>query len=251
MENIGLVIRRTFENWYSNGYKHFLQTTVNENSINLVVPINKETILVPIVALDTLATTEGILDKKPADSIVITLDNIGKQTTYKSLDAGMKDVLTSVLSRYSLVKLPQKNPTDPIYYGTCGAIFDKEFKPIMMMLWEMKKVISSDEDQEVKLKFIRPIVWIDAYTYIYKSNAVERFIANKITTEALNNHYIEIARVRNNGHFIYEDYNCRFTPKVIIDECPFELQKTDVPSISTTNEELLDVALNYIEEVVQ
>ena len=39
--------------------------------------------------------------------------------------------------------------------------------------------------------------------------------------------------------------------KVEIDKCPFRFMKTEVPSISTTNEELLITALDNIDEVLQ
>ena len=39
--------------------------------------------------------------------------------------------------------------------------------------------------------------------------------------------------------------------KIEIDECPFVIRSTDVPSISVTNEGLLQLAADYIDEVLQ
>lgn len=45
--------------------------------------------------------------------------------------------------------------------------------------------------------------------------------------------------------------NCDTKVKVLIEKIPFIIKETDVPSISTTNEELLGTALNYIDEIVE
>jgi hypothetical protein len=39
--------------------------------------------------------------------------------------------------------------------------------------------------------------------------------------------------------------------KIEIDECPFVIRSTDVPSISVTNEDLLQLAADHIDEILQ
>jgi hypothetical protein len=39
--------------------------------------------------------------------------------------------------------------------------------------------------------------------------------------------------------------------KIEIDECPFVIRGTDVPSISVTNEDLLQLAADHIDEIIQ
>ena len=50
---------------------------------------------------------------------------------------------------------------------------------------------------------------------------------------------------------IETDLSHLYSVKVEIDDIPFRIVDTEAPSISTTNKELLDIALDHIDEFIQ
>ena len=82
-------------------------------------------------------------------------------------------------------------------------------------------------------------------------DAVERFIINQIIPTALSINYLSSPSCHRSVIYESNSTNCNTKVKVLIEKIPFIIKETDVPSISTTNEELLDTALNYIDEIIE
>lgn len=220
-----------------------------DKSSYMVIPISSENIEIPIMALSMSTIESQIKAQGDIDAIVVNLDNIGGYTMYKSASAAIRNVFSTLYRNMHLMKIMSVGDPEKTYYGTYGAIFDENFKPVVMLSWEMKKIVQDDENTPIKFKFIRPILRVAPEVLINKSNVIERFIINQIIPTSLTLNYISSPSTF--GTIIYEENDRDEKVKVIIEDIPFIVKEADVPSVSTTNEELLDIASNYIDEVVE
>lgn len=218
------------------------------------IPINEDTFLMPILALDTFfaIVEEGGDDR--IDSIVVSLNTIGKVPRYKSLDRYMRDVLLETYKDSRLVELKVKDceDTEIPYYATNGAIFDKDLKPLMICSYLIERfqentVNAGEPDTPVtKYRVVKPVVWVDYTPVMAKSNPMEKFIANKMISTCLDGLY---SLARNHSYRIVDIGDKK--ARIEIDSCPFNIITTDIPSISTTNQKLLQIAKDHIEELTQ
>lgn len=220
-----------------------------DKSSYMVIPISSENIEIPIMALSMSTIESQIKAQGDIDVIVVNLDNIGGYTMYKSASAAIRNVFSTLYRNMHLMKIMSVGDPEKTYYGTYGAIFDENFKPIVMLSWEMKRIHQDDENTPIKFKFIRPILRVAPEVLTNKSNVIERFIINQIIPTSLTLNYISSPSTF--GTTIYEENDRDEKVKVIIEDIPFVVKEADVPSVSTTNEELLDIASNYIDEVVE
>lgn len=222
-------------------YNSYNNLRENSNTKYFIIPI-KDSFNIPVFALSAL--------KGDTDSIVAQLQDLQVRTTYKSLDTGIRDTISFNFKYNKLAKLPTK-VGEPTYYGTYGAIFDKDFTPIAMIMWEMEKKYSTSEESSYpfKYKFVKPILRVSPIVFINRSNTVERYIINKIIPAALEKDIVYAPNNRD-SRFI-STYNGLHLKVEISYFSDFTLRKVNVPSISTTNENLLEVALDNIEEIVE
>lgn len=249
MRDLETAISYCFENSDSSNYSLNRGISFTNKSSYMLIPVTGDNIEIPTMAMYSLyQVAEKITNKKPIDTIVINLENTGGYTTYKSVEACFRDAFRTSYQNTRLRKLITVGNPEKTYYGTYGAIFDETFKPIVMLSWELKKIYR--DDGQFRYKFIRPILRVTPEVFINKSNTVERFIINKLipTTLSLTRIYSPIY-----SSIIYETNSgdCNLKAKVLIEDCPFVIKETDVPSVSTTNEKLLNTVLNYIDELVE
>lgn len=160
----------------------------------------------------------------------------------------MRNILINIFNRARLVKIPLDTQGENYYYGTCGAIFNKNLMPVMIMSWRIEKVQQDNPDKSFVYKFTQPILRVSPSVFTVKADSLTRYIINQIIPNALRNRY-DAPHIYSNPLFpsTYESFNI----KVDIDEFPFTLQKVNAPSVSTTNEELLNVALANIDEIAE
>lgn len=240
MRDLQYIISDCFQSNDSNyGFSNRRYTSnIDDSIVYMEVPIDNEDFEIPVFAV-------GQLNQQYVDTeLVITLKYIGIRTTYKALDTGLRDIMTTNFDNNRFIKIPVKEG-EPIYYGTYGAIFDKDFKPVAMLMWEIRKVY--DEEGNFKYKFVKPILRVCPSVFINKSNSVERYIINKLIPAALGNHYIYRPDI--SGTLNDEQY--RYILNVDIGEFSFKMKKPAIPTISTTNGKLLKVALDNLDELVQ
>jgi hypothetical protein len=219
------------------------------------IPISGNTILMPIFAFNTFYHLVKEERDGDIDSIVVKLDTTGKIPRYKSLDRNMKDVLLEGYPGTRLVKVKVKDSEDTeiTYYATGGAIFDMDLNPLMICYYLIRKdnrstVNSGEPDTAVTTyKVVKPVLWVDYRPVIAKSDPMEKFIANKMVNTCLEGNYNLGPHYMNRRFLRAIDRKVR----VEIDRCPFNIFVTDTPSISTTNQQLIQVAKDHIEELTQ
>lgn len=212
------------------------------------IPIYMDVFELPLLAFS--AFRNMMKYHMECDSLVAQIYSCGRTSNYKSLEAVMKDSLSTNLSKH-LIKVEVPN-THRVYYSTFGAVFDHNLKPIMMLSWIMERKIS--ELGQTKFCYKRPLLRLSPTPCLCKEDTMQRFLANKLLTVVLGNTYMT-PYFYDCGSFLeqHNSYSNRgtFKMKVEIDECPFILKDVETPSISTTNEQLLQLAVEHIEEALQ
>lgn len=211
-----------------------------ENTIYMTVPLTSDYIEVPVFLMNALPYYPKY------DAIVTPLFARGLYSPYKSVPNNIRNALGCNYSQYHLQRVSLEGDQD-IYYGTYGAIFNKDFVPIMMLTWEIEKVPS--QTTLYKYKVAKPVLRVTPEVF-RKSNAVEKYIVNRIIPEVLS---LSVDYPYVNNSFFYNHTYDEVAPriKVIIDDCPYKLRHTEAPSFSTTNRELLKLALDNLDELTQ
>lgn len=250
MRDLRTALSYCFECVAADTYSISRSISFTDKSSYMLIPVTGDNIEIPTIAMFSLPTLENkILQKEPIDALVVNLNNNGGYSSFKSVSASIRDAFTVLYKNAHLRKLVTVGDPEKTYYGTYGAIFDENFKPIVMLSWELKKIYRDDEQDPFRYKFISPILRVAPEVFINKSNTVERFIINQIIPTALSITYLSSPIFHRS--MIYESNSGNCKVKVLIEKIPFIIKETDVPSISTTNEELLGTALNYIDEIIE
>lgn len=250
MRDLRTALSYCFECVAADTYSISRSISFTDKSSYMLIPVTGDNIEIPTMAMFSLPTLKNkILQKEPIDALAVNLNNNGGYSTFKSVSASIRDAFTVLYKNAHLRKLVTVGDPEKTYYGTYGAIFDENFKPIVMLSWELKKIYRDDEQDPFRYKFISPILRVAPEVFINKSNTVERFIINQIIPTALSITYLSSPIFHRS--MIYESNSGNCKVKVLIEKIPFIIKETDVPSISTTNEELLGTALNYIDEIIE
>ena len=235
------------------GYNHYSKWLVHGNHTNkssyMIIPVFGKSFELPTFAINSFQTmcnedlyvTEEILAN---NAICVHLETKGRRSSYASLDSQIRDTFHRSFQNEKLIQLRAKNGT--VYYLTSGAIFDDTFHPIAMLSWMIEKVKDTEG-----YRFVRPILRIDPDVYTSKEDDVQRYIINKIITETLKCGYESNPYIRNSILFNGEYNRSDFIIQIVLEKFPFTVVQPDKPSVSTTNKELLTVALNNINEIVQ
>lgn len=210
----------------------------------MTIPMKNTIIELPVLMLYELPKMPFI-----PDAFVANLNYIGLADLYKTLSSNVKAALTARFSGKRLFKITLSDKSSNVYYGTFGAIFDENFHPIMMLSWKMYKIpIDKDIPDKVILRPVNPILRIHPSVFINKNDSMKRFIANKIFPTALE---LAIhAPYAQLPYLTFTSYNRLYSVQVIVDKMPFEVKEPSLPSISTTNKSLINVALDNLDEII-
>lgn len=247
MTDLKHTIQRCFE-----GY---LQDSIFPSRDNVIhnfqymnVPIFKDVFELPVFMIGRMSNCNLPVTSDEADSFTACINYIGAESTYKTLSSKMRDILINAFNGARLVKIPLDPQGENYYYGTSGAIFDKNLIPVMMMSWRIEKVQQNNVDKSFVYKFTQPILRVSPSVFTAKANPLTRYIINQIIPNTLICR-CDTPQIYNNSLFpsTFESFNV----KVDIGDFPFSFRKVNTPSVSTTNEELLHVALEHIDEVIE
>lgn len=246
MLSLRTIISRCFAGIHHSQYRGNAFLWQERKSRYLTIPLDTEEIELPLFVVDTLHTTIYQNNNINLDSanLVVEMHTSSRCGTYKTIDANIRQIIGASFIN-SLTKITLKD-SSTVYYGTYGALFDKDLNPLMMLIWKVKRTPLDNLKEGSREWFtpIRPIIRVSP-RIAQKENSMERYIFNKIITEGL---------TLNNFEGIYSDifyYSPQktFSTQVIIDEFPFLISDSATPSISTTNKELIDTALAYIDDM--
>lgn len=250
MASLDSVISAIFAD--SNSNSQIRRQYYNRNTSNIPItvkkymeiPIDSDVFELPLFAFEDFKKMHQ--DKKIGDVIVASLYSCGQTSDYKSLDSIMKDTLSTYFNRH-LCKVQIPNSPN-VYYATFGAVFDENFTPLMMLSWIMERRVH--EEGVIKYQYKKPLLRLNPYPCLNKEDALQKFICGRWMTTALGTR-VGTPFIYNCQDFIETGYFSFEHVKIEIDECPFVIRGTDVPSISVTNENLLQLAADHIDEILQ
>lgn len=208
----------------------------------LTIDVSKDEVEMPLVAFhdfSDIARRSQAGGTNLPDEIVVALRAGKRKAAYKSIESQLREVLICDVRDDNLVAIKVEGCQEP-YYGAKGLLFDPHFHPIFLCTWKMEKV---ECEGGKKLRQKKAMIYIDKDCFIRKGNAVERFISGKFPTTALGC-FLPTERYRG-----FIPCNQDIGPEVIIGKIPFDFRPIVSPSINTTNEELIAVALNNIDEI--
>lgn len=245
MRDLTSTLRFCFEHW-SGEYRAFSKSRASENYAQMATHLTSDIFEIPVCMLDVFYNKSKLMRMSSFDTVVMELVNIGRYSSVKSPSSALKNVLTARNNRdIKLVQFPYENQSIPPYYSTFGAVFDKDFKPVFIMSWQMKRF--PDSEGLYKYIFIRPIFRVSPKVILQKDDAVKRYIVNKVIPAILTMGPVSVPAVNS----LIGNSNELFKVKVEIDDFPFVIKSADAPSISTTNKMLIDLAIDNIDEIVQ
>lgn len=206
----------------------------------MIIPVNKDKIEIPAFALDEFVYYAE--EKQSVDVFIARLECQNYKTTYTTVDSIVREIICEDPDK-KLIKMCIPG-YDSLYYGTKGAIFNKDLKPLMMMSWVFNK--EKDAEGNDVFSFERPVVRINPDCYVSQSNSLERYISKKIITQSLNS-CVWVPRVTG----LRTNRITYMAPKVEIDSCPFKIVQADRPSVLTTTKQILQTVTDYIDELIQ
>ena len=196
------------------------------------IPVNQYRFELPIMAIKGFSK---ISPSHNIDAIIVKLESGKYVPRYKTINRYMEDVLICNYTN-KLIRLEVGNEDAKlIYYGTHGALFDSEFKPLLMCSWIVETIVQPGLEHPT-YKFIQPILRIDPQCFLNMSNPMEKFIAKKMPNLALS------TRV-SYGH----NLEAKFI-KVEISSSPFVVRPVTPPSASVSNTFILSAALNHMND---
>lgn len=199
----------------------------------LEMPIQKETIEIPIIALSAFLDTVGRGEKMP-DAYVHKLPQRIREFRYKSLDANMRNALVGSLLCGIKIK---RGGEDHYYYLDRGVIYNENLEIMMLCSWVIKPEV---KEGTTVYRIQYPLIRVDARCVTPPDDPMKRYIMNKIVPTAVQT-----------SMYLYREQNIimdthGMNPQIIIGEMPYKLKIPDMPSINTSNKELIEIVTNHL-----
>lgn len=218
----------------------------------LEIPIKSDVFEIPVVAMNTFINMT-LTGSDNADAISVALYNLGRKARYSTPDRNMRDILRADWKAHHLVYIPVSYNDNVIeYYGSHGMLLNKDFKLLVALSWQIKRISALDTNSEIlkdMYKIVKPILRVDPACF-KGSDPMMKWCANKLFKTGL----------AEKVWFSYDD-DVRRTfklendedmwPSIIIEENPFHIKTPDIPDALTTREEILQPVIDHIDELIQ
>lgn len=221
-----------------------------KDALYLIVPCAGDKKEIPVFILEQyLEHLVGkTIDDEP-DYISVALECQDYRSSYSTFNYIIRDTLSDCYVKHKLVPLQGKDgDTVHNYWGTKVTLFSDDLKPLMMCTWLLeKRQVENSRGGVFKNYMVKPLIRISPDFFLAKQDNVSRFILKNM-----------IPKLLQRGIDVPSLYgtNCvrsltppLYTPTVIIEDIPFQLKRVSRPSISTTNESLLQLALDNLDDL--
>lgn len=217
MAGLGDTLRNIYRGRYGYRSRNNLFLIENNPVAQMEIPVNKEGIFeCPTLVLQNVTDIP-----KDTDIIVAPFLYGGFPPGYSTFDTNIKYMLCSTWDHH----LISFSVDDKSYYIVNGGILDRDLKVKALCSWEVD--LRDNSSELYPLIKMKPVLRISPECF-EKKDTIEKFIAGRLFSQATT------AVIPSNG----DNYRI----KIIIDDIPFKVKKPDVPSVSTTNEELFELA---------
>ena len=254
------VIRNIFAGY--NGYcpTTYIGPSLKKNDNHIIeIPLNTPMLEIPTFAIGGFNRVNhlSVRDFKNVEALVMNLYNGSSIPRYKTVEKYMKDVLLkrrdyATYDGFINLEVSGEGNNRKFYHAIHGTVLNDDMKPVMMCLWRMKNI--DIDNSESKYEIIEPVIRIDPdiYVKVLKNdgcNAIDKFIIKKFIPDAL---ITKVYFARQLPDSIYDnptELQGGTSIKVELSPCPFNIVKTAVPSINTTNEKLLDAVKKHMKDL--
>ena len=209
------------------------------------IPIEKDVFELPTMALRHFFDLVKEDKDLSMGKIVAILKNYGVPY-FKTLNRNMQDIIWTDFncSRLTELKINQGDGPTLYYYATNGAVFDSDMLPVMLATWKIER---RQVDGRRLYRFIKPILHISTNCFLSQSDPMQRWICKKMSATCLKSPY-NIYALR--GCLAIERSIRSIEPSIEISDIPFEIIKTEAPSVSTTDQDLLQIAADNITDSI-
>ncbi len=214
------------------------------------IPIDRdeEEFEIPCVALNQFGNLVTSNSETKYSKLVVRIYSRNYTPYYRTLNRNLQEILSTNIEGTSLIKT-QLNPgvsNSDYYYGCLGSIFDKHLNPLFLCTWKIKRIKTAIENED-NYEFIKPVIRICSDVFTDQSDALQRFLSKKFPILALSSSITP--PMLNRNRFINRENPCK--PMVIIDNIPFNIKEAEIPSISTENKNLIQIAIDNINEIIE
>lgn len=220
----------------------------------LEIPFSRGMIEVPTFAFNGFLKA-AIEDYPDLPAFLVAKLKVSTHNTYfRTMDSIAKSLMPLEFKEERLCHF-QLSEDSPIYYMSHGLILNADFKPLVMCSWILEEMLSSEEIGS-KYRFVRPIVRISPSCFLEEPNTVSRFITNRLFKNAMN---LEVSLPTMSQTYdvpwgqavsvIGEDLISRRKVTVEIGNIPFNSRYKDSPSISTTNDKIMEIARSCVSDI--
>ena len=228
-----------YSNNISNTGFHYLEIPIRTNVFEIPVLAIKDFLIMTLKGTDTV------------DALSIVLYNEDIKAVYTTPDRNMRDILIVLQENGHLVNIPvSHNGNTSTYYGGHGMLLNEDFKLLVLMSWQIERILDTAEDgtQSVKYQFIKPIIRIDP-TCFGGSDPMMKWCANKLFKTGLSEK-VAFPSAIVDSNFIMDNVQY-MSPSIIIEESPFNIRIPDIPDALTTKEDIFQPVIDHIDELIQ
>ena len=210
------------------------------------IPINEDTIELPLLAFKSFANIVNQNNDTKIETLVAALYSENGRPYYKTFSRYMKDLIRTnyVDNRLIRAEIKQKDTTIN-YYVSHGAVFNEKLEYLLLCTWEIHRVRHANNP--CTYRYITPIIYVNPECFINPDDQMKKWVINHLISSG----FSADIKAPGRGFDRSERWETALVSKlkVEIGDIPFKISSVDVPSISTTNEELLQVAINHINDI--
>lgn len=200
------------------------------------IPLNVDVVEFPLlIAYNSL---DQFFSEESAPTLMVILACGGVEDGYATLESNFKYAISHRQTSCKLRKIEAKDRNDTIpYLIAYGAVFTEWMQPCML---NTVRLMTEWSEVEGKRKVVdwEPILRLSPICWSL-NDSMSRLLTGKYLREI----------IQSDPLWCYWDGFPRKKIKVEIEEIPFDIISPEAPSILTTNQELLQTAIDHIDEI--
>lgn len=162
--------------------------------------------------------------------------------SFKTLDPNIKDCFSKRFYVHGLCRLTN---SPNITYAAPAVIFDSDFNVLCTLSLKFKYKKTGDYGNKI-FTIEKCLFRVSPKVYLDKKDKVCRYICNQLIPSFMDSNH---GYYYNNSNDVIEVFNSLDKVAILIEDIPFNIVKASVPSISTTNEEIMKTVADNIEEI--
>ena len=224
---------RTRSRGYYNRY-HNHTVWYKESASVMKVPIKGNELEIPIFTLNKFIDWEKDNYSEDVSTMMVSLFHADVGVGYSTFESNFKHLLQYYYADYRLSTIMAKDKNNNVPYFMCsGAVFTEDMEPCML------NTVKLTMDSNRKITAWEPVLRLSPICWSL-NDTMSRMLIGKYLREIIQSPEV----------YCGFDYRLPYRKiKVEIGDIPFEIISPRAPSILTTNQELLQTAIDHIDEI--